>query len=743
MSGLLKGLGKLTRLDIWSELGEGLLDIIVDGTIGPLLWALCDIFFVLLDIFESLFKAFAGVAEDGVTIHGQRGVTGDIVLFLMESDIVADIFISMMILSWILLIIFTIFAIVKNQYSEKQEPVSKIINSSFKGLFMYLLVPVATVVCLIVGNAILQAIDGATRANSNASKLSGMVFVAAAYNANALRDSSVSDARDTLERWYNLGMLDAETRQLIADAVGISSADDVDLVIGDSASKMEIVAEIIDDQAAAGKLGFGKWHYTSVRLYYHPFQLSYITIWIGGGFLIWAIGKICWGLLARIFKMTLYYAISPILMATYPIDNGGALGKWRSEMVKLGTSAYAAVGVTNIMYSIIPVFNNIDIGWIVGGGIIKLFILIVAFSSVSDLIKTISGWFGVGDALSDGVAAKKTVKDNLGKATKKVSGTFNGLVGGYKEGKLGGALLGAWKGSGLAESTGIDPVKWVQDGAKQRKEAGQYYKDVMTNVGPETAWVAKHGPLKGKTLMQGTKAHQARFRILEDQKAAEKKIAEVNAQAAVMKVGKSQADQDRIDDWLKKQEQRIKSETLLGQIEMEKNKQYIEDKEKEKQNLQEVVNMATTLNNAITYNVDLHNDNFGKLNASQWKFLQKGNLAEAFKGLDSRTKAEYGKLFRTLKDEIMQGYKEEKVAEQAVADRKNIDTKFADLYDKQVGADLTKLGDATTRLKALGDEIEKTMKDAKTDAEKAYDNIKNMKTKDFIDIADKLPKDSK
>ena len=508
MMGLLQGLGKYSVLAWGDDFWDEILNLLVNQTIGPLLWGLCDIFLVILDLFEWIFEAFAGTLEGGVTVQGQT-VEGDLVLFLIQSDVVTQLFISIMILSFILLLMFTIFAIVKNQYSEKQEPVTKIINGSFKALFMYLLVPVATVVCLLVGNIVLQAIDGGTNA-ANSTKASGMLFRAAAYNGNKLRDSSPSDAREDLQYWYDMNYLNVTTKNRIKDEVGITSSNIDTLEDYDDLYK---IADIIDEQFANGDLatsnawsfqvggglglsglGDSYWSYGTVCIFYDAFRLSYITIWVGGAFLIGSIGKICWGLISRLFKITIYYAISPAIMATFPIDNGKALGSWRSAMVQQATSAYCAVAAVNILYSILPVFNNIDIGGGLGGCIIKLFIMIIAFKSTDDLIKTISGWFGTGDALSDGKAAKDQV--GLKNLSSKAMGTFTGIVGGAKagaqlgKGKAGkffhgveGAITGAWHGSGLAEKSGLDPAKWAKDWKDGTKKGGDAYKDLKSNIG--------------------------------------------------------------------------------------------------------------------------------------------------------------------------------------------------------------------------------------------------------------------
>ena len=457
MKTLLNLLNQSTILGFWDEIGDGLLNIIY-SLIGPLLWCLCDIFFIILDLFETMFKAFAGTAEGGVKVQGEI-VEGDIVLFLFQSNLIMQIFMSILVLSWFLLIVFTIFAIVKNQYAEKQEPVSKIINGAFKALLMYLLVPIATVVCLIVGNIVLQAINEATSSQTSQG-VSDVLFVTAAYNANKLRDSDIEDNRKTLKDWYENNSI-LKIRRSIEEETGINAGN----VATATEEQIEIIASIVDEGLVEGNLTLvgSKWSYATVSTYYDGFRISYITVWVGGSFLIWALGKIVWGLIARIFKMTLYFAISPAVMATFPIDGGKALGSWRGEMVKNGTMAFCSVGVLNVLYSVLPIFNHLDMfGGGIGGGIVKIFINIIAFSSAKDLISSISGWFGTGDALAEGVKAKgqySAAKKKLAGVTTKGVGMFAGITGGIdaasKHGgnKFWGAVTGGLSATSWGKNT--------------------------------------------------------------------------------------------------------------------------------------------------------------------------------------------------------------------------------------------------------------------------------------------------
>ena len=485
MGGLLSAIKGMQILGWFDDLGNWIMDHVV----GHVLWLFSDIFFLILELFEKIFKAFAGIGT-GVKDSAGEAIEGDLVLYFISSDLIQDIFISILILSVILLIIFTIFAIIKNQYAEKQEPVKGIIAKSFKGLWLYMLIPVVTVVCLVVGNIVLQAIDGATKLTDSGSA-ADMLFSCATYNANRLRgddpNSALLEIKDRLPDNVKLQMENA--------CGGL----DVDNPSTYSAADWELLADIIDTSYVNGSLG-GEWsNFSIINKYYSASQISYITIWIGGAFLIWAIGKMAWGMVARLFKMVLYFAISPAVVATYPIKGDGPLKSWSGEMVKNGTSAYCAVGVINVLYSVLPFVTNINFGLLgdLGTSIARLFIYIIAFSSAQNLVSTVSGWFGTGDAIKEGKDAKGQVKSGFETAKKSLAkpgqfiGKTVGVLGAYQGGvkaadddgkkkfwqKVGGGLQGVYSQTEIGK--GLNKMRG--DYGTALKGGGDQYKQFATS----------------------------------------------------------------------------------------------------------------------------------------------------------------------------------------------------------------------------------------------------------------------
>lgn len=658
------GKGSMLAGTFIDGIGNAIMDVV-----GSVLWLFCDIFFVILDMFESLFTRLAGISSDVTNANGEA-IEGDLVLYLIKSDLVQQIFLSILILSFILLVIFTIFAIVKNMYAEKQEPVSKIINSSVKALLMYLLVPVATVVCLIVGNVVLQAIDGATKATSTGG-VSDMLFMSAAYNANRLRCNTEEENEEQLIEMITEGNLWGIQTYLETN-YSIDFSNPKNSVIALDNSDFAEIAAYIDDQFTAQTLvneWQDKWNFITINNYYRGYKISFITVWIGGAFLIWAIGKICWGLVARLFKMTLYFALSPAVMATFPIDGGKVLGSWRGEMVKNGTMAYCAVGVLNVLYSVLPFFNDIrlwgtgDVRSWLANQILKLFLYIIAFSSAQKLIETVSGWFGTGNALAEGIATKKTVGEQLKKRTVQVAGAFYGFKGGRDKAKqldknggkgLGdklrrtwGGVLGAYQGSGMADA-GPGIAKVMDEIKGKKKAGGEYYEKYAT------------------TLTFHNKDNEAMFKaqtaIKEQSDAIKKQIDALDAAFAKRVADEGMvagsAEYNAWKDTIDKQKQKVKASADFLKPLFE-----AEDKALEvmKQNLDDRKNKFKSVNVVFkgqdqdrAYKTQIDNalalSGVGPLSDADWQQLKQGNLSVVPKAGRGAANRAYKRLANQIQD---------------------------------------------------------------------------------------------
>ena len=482
----------------------------IEGVIGSLFYGLTSIILHLLDWLQTIFRSLAGLGPikiAGEVINADDSeVRYDIVYYLLGTDIVIDIFVSMLAFSLVLLVITTVISLIRNSYADKPKAISGIIGNAFKGLLGFLLVPIACIAGLMFGNVLLDFVDSAT-AGGNATQMSGTIFLSSSYNANKLRQDNVKDCREAL--WIlidetNFEEYDGVKKYLPAD---ISRKVSMNNVVPED---FPILADLLDDAFTGGHIkrtDNGKvltcYNGAQVMYGYKLLSINYLVLVVGGIMLLFVFFKMSWGLIGRLFKLVLDFVLIPVVLAMMPYDEGSAVKSWKGDFVKNVLLAYGTVGVLNLYYSILPLLDNIALtNTAINNGffnfIFKLMLQIIGLFSAEGLIKTISGWFGTGDLVSEGANTWKTVKDGYKKITdqatgntKKVVGAFGGIVGGAKAGsgfgKVTSAFGGALSGAGLTKGLeNVNVRKMWTDGTKAGKGVATdglfgSYDDEVTN----------------------------------------------------------------------------------------------------------------------------------------------------------------------------------------------------------------------------------------------------------------------
>ncbi len=435
----------------------------VTGSIGKALYETFGrIIILLLDWLQDIFRGLAGL--EGMKINGTPVNGGDekydLVFWLVQTDIIQDIFWSMILFSAFLLIIMTVLALVKNTYEEKQKPVWDIISLSFKGLFGFIIVPAMILVGLAFSNILLQAIDAGT-SFGNSTKMSTTLFMSSAYDANKVRiavnDQSTGECREAFVYIVEkTNLLDVDkSLQSAYNALGTLTLEDYDEI-----------ATKIDNAFTSGKLvgnlGFVLSAQTAseVAVIYNVWKMNYLILIAGGCVLIGIFFKMCWGMVGRMFKVCFDFVLIPVACAMTPFDSGKANKSIQGDMVKNVTMAYGTVGALNLYFSILPIVNTIEFnnGGLQSTGfmaaIFQLMLSIVGLFSCNAIIKTVNGWFGTGDVLAEGDSTLKAFQSGMksmksgfgvGEKVKKASKFVGNQRGAYLGGKAAAEKAGKGK----------------------------------------------------------------------------------------------------------------------------------------------------------------------------------------------------------------------------------------------------------------------------------------------------------
>lgn len=499
---------------------QTIVEAILDTLIGNWLYLSFFIIFVIIDGVGEMFRGFAGIGQmrfvkpglndwgaenwgNDITISGANDGTETgtgILYYLFNTDLIRNLLISIALLGLFLLIVFTVMAFIKNAYSAKQKNWKEIVGNAFKGLANFVFVPVCCLLGVWVGNILLNAIDGATSSSAGTS-MGSKLFMSCSYNANRVRTGSVT------KEW---GI------EQIQEAEG-----DVYYVNGEKKTYKPNISSLTTDEAVASEidrmfeLGVGfKTYYNplTVAIFYSTFNINYLVLVVGGVFMAYVLLTLVYAMIRRLFLLLMLFVISPGLCAMYPLDEGKAVGQWKSEFIKLVLSAYGAVAGMNLFYSILPLMLNVQMSStnpvamasltiLNVMGITSIVIMICGLLIVKEFISMISNLVGGEDAYSKGSSLRRSVKDAGKKATKAISGAFSvgaKAMGAAKYGKNKRESAGLFLkslGSQARDSTfkglGID-TKAIEDAYKKSYEdEGKEYKKRHDEAEGEAGWNKK------------------------------------------------------------------------------------------------------------------------------------------------------------------------------------------------------------------------------------------------------------
>lgn len=425
----------------WWDLAGHLRDLWY-GLLYWILERLCRI----IDLCQGLVKKLAGIDAEGMLYDGQlingsessNTVTGDIVEVIIRSDIVRNLFISLLVLGVILLLIVTFVGVWKTEWDFGKDGNSKtkIINASLKALFNFIAVPVIAFFGIFVGNALLRAIDGATKGDTNSTMTS---FVLSSAFSDASRYTYKNEGNNAA--WINANLqvvyetdetgnkVTDENGNFIVKAQGIlnlfkDSKQDVrtDEILDAFQNNTVLTQKTVQEgkyrifnsdgsvdarytsSLEAGEFKFTFDDSTLVSMFFDNSKINYILIYIILIFMIKAMLTITYGLVKRLYYVVILFIISPPIVAMSPI-NDKALGSWRSMFISNVCSAFVTIGIYNIFLSIYPAFTKITFPNV--GNFVNFFVQLLMISVGVMIINELSGeiakLFGVKDVYSESV----------------------------------------------------------------------------------------------------------------------------------------------------------------------------------------------------------------------------------------------------------------------------------------------------------------------------------------------------
>ena len=174
---------------------------------------------------------------------------------------------------------------------------------------------------------------------------------------------------------------------------------------------------------------------------YMPAQLNVIILLFATVLVFKILMQSAWGLIKRIYDITILFMVMPGFASTMPIDGGDRFAKWKDKLIKSVFSAYGVLIGLNVFFVLVPVIDNAvgniftyaDLPSTIVNNflfsrpdylneLVKIMFILVALTLMQSLPELFSGLIGAGDVYGEG----GKVRHDVGKMTKDVGDVVSG-----------------------------------------------------------------------------------------------------------------------------------------------------------------------------------------------------------------------------------------------------------------------------------------------------------------------------
>lgn len=597
--------------------------------------AVCQVCYIL----ERIFRAFAGIDTlyfGSTPVENKAGE--DILFAFLRSNVVRSSFWIILGFSIVLLVVLTIIAVIKSEFTTDVAKAAKgpIIGRAFKGLLNFFLVPFIMIISVYGVNILTKTVYNLTGENTESSLIVTSCFEVGALDANRARNEKgfanfLSSGTFTKDQENNI--FKDKQRAGVAEIIDecfwgdptskaegkkyfdgekfiIASYNYIDFSLEDlNTMQNNLDKEIEQKNKDSDKdpnyeyKNYAPWMQTLlertpsnansdqlpifnvnlVNYYYDLGNFDFILAICSAVAIAWYMLCIAVGLIKRAFELVILYVISPAVVSMSPLDDGKALGGWRSEVLKRMLAAVAPVLAINLYFLIITPFvkqlslfhakasfsatlgtSQVMLGastWIGGAILTKLadaFLQVLCLIVGLGLLKTANGWLssflGVYDIMAEGSGTMSKGAKAVATAGLITTGVAMAGVGAAKAvgsavGKVGGAVGGAVKGTAQALRGGVR--KYQEDHSYEATKLREN-KSKIKDLDSRMEELKNNGLEKTEHYLM---AKDARDKLMTENEGLEGKIksGDVNSKRVLKKKAKLQKQQElndiKISNW--------------------------------------------------------------------------------------------------------------------------------------------------------------------------------------------------
>ena len=477
-------------------------------TIGAVLYVIGSFLLQLVDFVEVLFRALAGmesVSASGMSMSlSLDGGSGDILIQLIRHPDIQSAFVSMCVVGLFLLVVTTVFQIIKVEYTTEGAKNAKgpIFQKAFKGFANLMLLPLLVIFGIIFANQLLGLLDTATKGTGDNPTISGLIFVSSAGDAHYLSNEEPMDIEG--DSWIGICL----------DGIGYGIIELLNGLFGGAWEEGDAVntrlnegkIDEIENNFISQKAGYRYYNIGEVSQYYNYAYINYLLLLFGAVFALKALFFSCFGMVIRLYKCAVLFIISPAIIGMTPINEGG-LGKWRQAFIGQVLSAYGTILSLNLFFIIVRVLLSVEVNFVSSADnvignmltdgfmtlLLKAIFVLAGCLLIEKFSKEIGAYFGADDAMSAGKDMAGQVGDLAMKGVGAAAMVASGGAGlAMKAGKMAGGIAGKIKGgvkNSIATGTGkLSEKQFVEDQKKKHNFADMSQEDqakFMEKVGED------------------------------------------------------------------------------------------------------------------------------------------------------------------------------------------------------------------------------------------------------------------
>ena len=279
-----------------------MLDALIDWFFGLLYKAQAGICY-LIDFIKRIFYKLCGL--DTVVANGKDV---DLVSYLVQSNTIHRVFLTIFLIGVILLTIFLIVALIRVNYQASDRKTRGVIFSkAAQSVLIMLIIPFLLLAGMTLVNTIMASIN------------------------------------ISMQQYITSG------QTLIGGQMLITTGSDA--FIGSEAERVAIETKFLTGELDYNKLGV-------VKQYYDISEINFVVGLLGGLVMLVMFVISSVSFIQRIFDIILLYIISPVSASTIPLDDGNRFRVWKDMIISKLLGAYGIILVMNLFFLIMPQVNR-------------------------------------------------------------------------------------------------------------------------------------------------------------------------------------------------------------------------------------------------------------------------------------------------------------------------------------------------------------------------------------------------